>query len=188
MARMRTKIIKTPLSNLVTVDIEYFKDERGFLIESWHKRDFKKAGLDLTFMQEIQSGSKHKVLRGLHYQDMSAPLGKLIRCIYGKAFCVAVDLRTKSPTFSKWFAIELSAKNKKQLYVPVGFAFGFTVLSEFADLLYKFTGFYTPSAEKILLWNDEELSISWPNKKPILSKRDAQGITFAQYKKDPSFS
>lgn len=185
---MKTRLVKTPLKDLEIIEIDYFQDKRGFLIESWHKRDFQKAGLDLTFVQEVQSRSKHRVLRGLHFQNMKVPIAKLIRCIYGNAFSVAVDLRTKSPTFGKYFSVELSAENKKQIYVPVGFAFGFAVLSPFAELLYKCTGFYDPSAEKTLLWSDRDLSIPWPFDKPILSIKDTQGMAFAQYRKDPVFT
>lgn len=185
---MKTRLTKTPLKDLVVVEIDYFQDERGFLIESWHKLDFQKAGLDISFVQEVHSRSKHKVLRGLHFQNMNSPVGKLIRCTYGQAFCVAVDLRIKSQTFGKWFSIELSAENKKQLFVPVGFAFGFTVVSDFAELLYKFTGFYEPSAERTLLWNDKNLSIPWPYDNPILSKKDLHSMTLLEYKNNPSFS
>ncbi len=180
---MKTRLVETPLKDLIVVEIDYFQDERGFLIESWHKRDFHQAGLDLTFVQEVQSRSKQNVLRGLHFQDMTAPVAKLIRCIYGNAFAVAVDLRVKSPTFGKWFSIELSAENKKQLYVPVGFAFGFVALSDAAELLYKFTGFYDPSSQGIILWNDKTLAIDWPFTDPALSKRDMNGITLETYKK-----
>lgn len=185
---MKTRLVETPLKDLMIVEIEYFQDERGFLIESWHKKDFKKAGLDLTFVQEVHSRSKNRVLRGLHFQDMKAPIAKLIRCIHGNAFCVTVDLRTKSPTFGKWFSIELSAESKKQIYVPVGFAFGFAVLSNAAELLYKFTGFYDSSTEKILLWNDPILAISWPYKDPILSTKDTNGISLQEYINRPSFT
>lgn len=185
---MKTRLIEPPLKDLLVIEIDCFQDERGFLIESWHKRDFQKAGLNLTFVQEVHSRSKHKVLRGLHFQNMKAPIEKLIRCISGNVYAVAVDLRAKSTTFGKWFGIELSAENKKQFFVPVGFAFGFTVVSDFAELLYKFTGFYEPSAERTLLWNDKNLSISWPYDNPILSKRDLHGMTLQEYKKNPSFA
>lgn len=184
---MKTRLIETPLKDLIVVEIDYFQDERGFLIESWHKRDFQNTGLDFAFVQEVHSRSKYKVLRGLHFQNMKAPIEKLIRCISGNVYAVAVDLRIKSMTFGKWFDIELSAKNKKQLFVPVGFAFGFIVVSDFAELLYKFTGYYNPSSEKVLLWNDKDLSIPWPHVNPILSKKDMHGITLQDYKKDPSF-
>lgn len=184
---MKTRLIKTPLKDLIVVEIHCFQDERGFLIESWHKRDFQKAGLDFTFVQEVHSRSKYKVLRGLHFQNMEAPIEKLIRCISGNVYAVAVDLRAKSTTFGKWFSIELSSENKKQLYVPVGFAFGFAVLSDTAELLYKFTGFYTPISERVLLWNDKNLSITWPFNDLILSTKDRGGMTFIEYQKNPAF-
>ena len=136
---MKTRLTKTPLKGLLIIEVDYFKDDRGFLIESWNKEDFKKSGLDLTFFQEVHSKSKNKTLRGLHYQDAAAPVEKLVRCIQGNIFFVAVDIRKKSSTFGKWYGVELTAENKKQLYVPIGFAVGFTVLTDFAEMLYKFT-------------------------------------------------
>lgn len=184
---MKTKLTKTPLAGLVIVEIDYFVDERGFFVETWHKKDFAKAGLDLEFVQDSHSKSKYKVLRGLHYQDVRAPMGKLLRCTQGKIFDVAVDLRVSSATFGKWFGIELSPQNKKQVYVPVGFAHGFVVLSPWAEVCYKQTGFYTPDTEGTILWNDKDLAITWPLIKPILSKRDQAGITLLKYLKNPAF-
>jgi dTDP-4-dehydrorhamnose 3,5-epimerase len=184
---MKTRAVKTPLHDLVVVEIEYFQDERGFFIETWHKRDFAEAGLDLEFVQEGHSRSKYGVLRGLHYQDMTAPMGKLVRCTVGTIFDVAVDLRVDSPTFGKWFGVELSAENKKQLYVPVGFAHGFATLTEFVEVQYKQTGFYTPSSEGTLAWNDPDVGVEWPIKAPILSKRDQNGMSLKEYLKDPAF-
>lgn len=184
---MKTKLLKTSLPDLFIIEVDYFQDERGFLTEPWHKKDFKEAGLELEFVQEVQSRSKFKVLRGLHYQNMNAPMGRLVRCIYGSVFEVAVDLRVKSKTFGKCFSIELSAKNKKQLYAPVGFALGFAAISDFAELLYKLTGYYTPSSEEVIVWNDKDLGIDWPYANPILSKRDLNGMTFIEYKKNPAF-
>lgn len=185
---MKTRLVKTSLTDLIVVQIDYFQDERGFFIESWHKKDFKKAGLALEFVQEAHSRSRKNVLRGLHYQNMTAPMGKLVRCIYGKVFEVAVDLRMKSPTFGKWFSIELTADNQKQLYVPVGFALGFATLSDFAEVIYKQTGYYMPSAEGTIAWNDKDISIPWPIKNPILSNRDLNGISLSTYKKYPAFT
>lgn len=184
---MKTRVIPTPLTGLVVVEIDYFKDERGFFIESWHKRTFAQAGLDLEFMQEGHSRSIQRVLRGLHYQDMTAPMGKLLRCTVGKIFDVAVDLRTSSPTFAKWFAIELSADNMKQLYIPPGFAHGFATLSDVAEVQYKQTGFYTPASEGTLRWNDPEVNIKWPISDPILSKRDQSAMSLKDYRKNPAF-
>jgi dTDP-4-dehydrorhamnose 3,5-epimerase len=184
---MITHVAKTPLDGVVIVEIKYFQDERGFFIENWHKRDFAAAGLDLEFVQEGHSRSSYGVLRGMHYQDMTAPMGKLVRCTVGRIFDVAVDLRVNSPTFSKWFGVELSADNKKQIYVPPGFAHGFAVLSEFAEVQYKQTGFYTPSAEGTLAWNDPDVGIAWPINQPILSKRDQNGMSLKEYLKNPAF-
>jgi len=184
---MKTRLIKTPLPDLVIVEIDYFQDERGFFIESWHKRDFAAAGLDLEFVQEGHSGSRYGVLRGMHYQNMTAPMGKLVRCIVGRIFDVAVDLRVSSPTFGKWYGVELSAENKKQIYIPVGFAHGFATLSDVAEVQYKQTGFYTPAAEGTLAWNDPDVGIEWPISNPILSKRDQNGMRLKEYLKNPAF-
>jgi len=184
---MKTRLIKTPLKDLVVVEIDHFQDERGFFIESWQKRDFVQAGLDVEFVQENHSRSKYGVLRGLHYQDMTAPMAKLVRCIVGAIFDVAVDLRTSSPTFGQWFGVELTADNKKQFYVPVGFAHGFATLSRYADVLYKQTEFYTPSAEGTVAWNDPDVGIEWPIKDPILSKRDQHGMSLKGYLENPAF-
>ena len=185
---MKTHLILTPLDGLVVVEIYYFQDERGFFIESWHKRDFAAAGLDLEFVQEGHSRSGQGVLRGLHYQDVTAPMGKLLRCTVGRIFDVAVDLRGSSPTFGKWFGIELSADNKKQIYVPVGFAHGFATLSDVAEVQYKQTGFYTPPSEGTLAWNDPDVGIQWPITNPTLSKRDQNGMSLKDYLKKPAFT
>lgn len=184
---MKIKVTKTPFPDLVTVDIDYFKDERGFFIEPWHQRDFAEGGLPFTFVQEGHSRSSKGVIRGLHFQNTTAPMAKFVRCIVGKVFEVAVDLRTSSPTFGKAFTIELSAENKTQLYVPVGFALGFGVLSDYAEVLYKQTGFYTPTAEGSLLWNDPDVSVQWPIKKPMLSEKDKKAKTLKEYLKNPAF-
>lgn len=184
---MKTHVVATPLSGLVRVDIEFFSDERGFFIESWHKRDFAESGLDLTFVQEGHSRSGRNVLRGLHYQDMTAPMGKLLRCTLGAIFDVAVDLRADSPTFGKWFGIELSAENKTQLYVPEGFAHGFATISDVAEVQYKQTGFYTPSSEGTISWDDPDVGVAWPISEPILSQRDQNGMSLQEYRSKPAF-
>ena len=184
---MKTHVTPTPLAGLMKVDIEYFSDERGFFIESWHKRDFAAAGLDLEFVQEGHSRSGRNVLRGLHYQDMTAPMGKLLRCTVGAIYDVAVDLRMSSPTFGKWFGIELSAENKTQLYVPEGFAHGFATISDVAEVQYKQTGFYTPSSEGTISWNDPDIGVAWPISEPTLSARDQQGMSLREYREKPAF-
>ncbi len=185
---MKTTITPTDFNGLLVFHIEYFQDDRGFFIEPWNKRDFQSAGFFEEFVQEGHSRSKKGVLRGLHYQDMSAPMGKLVRCTLGSVFEVAVDLRVSSPTFGKWYATVLSARNKKMLYIPVGFALGFFTLSAFAEMQYKQTGYYTPSSEGTLLWNDPDVAVRWPTTTPpLVSSRDEQGKTLKMYMEHPVF-
>ena len=184
---MKTTLTQTPLDGLVLIDIDYFRDERGFFIESWHKQDFRTAGLDLEFVQEGHSRSGKGVLRGLHYQDMTVPMGKLLRCTVGAIFDVAVDLRADSPTFGQWFGVELSSDNQRQIYVPVGFAHGFATLSDIAEVQYKQTGYYAPPSEGGITWNDPDVGVEWPIADPILSARDQNNMSFAEYRKDPVF-
>lgn len=185
---MKTKIIPTPFDGLKIFEIDYFEDERGFFIEPWNKRVFHDIGFDEEFVQEGHSRSKKGVLRGMHYQNLSAPMGKLVRCTIGSVFEVAVDLRVSSKTFGKSFSLVLSAKNKKLLYVPIGFALGFLTISSIAEMQYKQTGYYTPSAEGTLLWNDKDVHIQWPlSSPPTLSARDAKGATLKTYLKHPAF-
>lgn len=184
---MKTHLIPTPLEGLVAVQIDFHQDERGFFIESWHKKDFAEAGLPYEFVQDSHSRSHYRVLRGLHYQDMRAPMGKLLRCTVGRILDVAVDLRASSPTFGKWFSIELSAEKKNQLYVPVGFAHGFATLSEVCEVQYKQTEFYRPDTEGGIAWNDPDLNIQWPYPDPILSVRDQHQLSLKQYLQKPAF-
>jgi dTDP-4-dehydrorhamnose 3,5-epimerase len=184
---MKTQITRTPLPDLVVVNISYFKDDRGFFLESWNKRDFAEAGLTHEFVQDSHSRSGYRVLRGLHYQDMRAPMGKLVRCTVGRMLDVAVDLRVSSPTFGKWFSIELSSENQTQLYVPLGFAHGFATLSEICEVQYKQTGLYRPDCESGIAWNDPDVGVEWPYKDPILSTRDQNQPTLKQYLQNPAF-
>ena len=176
---MKTRITETPLAGLLVVDIEYFQDERGFFVESWNKRDFSAAGIHADFVQDSHSASRYGVLRGLHYQDMRAPVGKLVRCTVGRILDVAVDLRASSPTFGKSFTIELTDKNKTLLWVPVGFAHGFCVTSAEAQVVYKMTAEYAPELEEGIRWDDPVLGITWPISSPRLSVRDSRwpGLT-----------
>jgi len=184
---MKTTLLKTPLPDVLVVEIDYFEDERGFFIESWNRRTFAEAGLDVDFTQDNHSRSRKGVLRGLHYQDTSAPLAKLVRCTFGAIFDVAVDLRIGSPTFGQWYGLELSAENKKQLYVPVGFAHGFATLTDFAEVQYKQTGYYAPQAEGCIIWNDSQVGVDWPIDEPILSTKDQAGMSLQAYLKAPAF-
>jgi dTDP-4-dehydrorhamnose 3,5-epimerase len=183
---MKLTVTKTPLDGVVLIDTHYVHDERGFFIESWHQRDYAAAGLPMTFVQDNHSRSQRGVLRGLHYQNLSAPLGKLIRCTAGTIFDVAVDLRAGSPTFGHWTAAELSSDNKRQIYIPPGFAHGFQALSD-AEVQYKQTGFYTLEAEGTIAWDDPDVGVAWPLPNPTLSARDRRGTTLREYMTQPAF-
>jgi len=184
---MKTWLTKTPLPGLVVVKVDHFEDVRGFFIESWHKRDFAEAGLAYDFIQDSHSRSGHRVIRGLHYQDMRAPMVKLVRCTFGRILDVAVDLRVSSPSFGKWFSVELSAENKTQIYVPEGFAHGFAAVSNYCEIQYKQTNFYDPDAERGIAWDDPDVGIEWPIKDAVLSKKDQQQPSFAAYRQAPVF-
>ena len=184
---MKTHLTETPLPGLVIVNIDHFQDERGFFIETWHKRDFSAAGLPFEFVQDSHSRSSYRVIRGMHYQDMRAPMAKLVRCTVGSILDVAVDLRVSSPTFGKWFSIELTAENKSQLFVPIGFAHGFAALSEVCEVQYRQTEFYRPETEGGVAWNDPDIGIEWPFRDPILSTRDQKAPTLQDYLKKPAF-
>jgi len=184
---MKTHVTTTPLEGLLIVNIDFFRDERGFFIESWQRKDFADAGIVMDFVQDSHSRSGYKVLRGLHYQDMRAPMAKLVRCTLGSILDVAVDLRASSPTFGKWFSIELNADNKTQLLVPVGFAHGFATLSDVCEVQYKQTDVYRPETECGIAWNDPNLAIHWPFHDPILSRRDQNQISLKQYLENPAF-
>ena len=185
---MKITVTETPLSGVVLVDTHYFHDDRGFFIESWHRRDYADAGLTMTFVQEGHSRSGRGVLRGLHYQDMTAPMGKLVRCTLGRILDVAVDLRVGSRTFGNGTSVELTAENKRQIYVPEGFAHAFQTLSDVAEVQYKQTGFYTPSSEGTIAWNDPDVGIEWPLPDPLLSERDKRGMSLKQYLEKPAFT
>lgn len=185
---MKIRLTPTTLDGVVLVDIDYFKDARGFFIESWHQRDFAEGGLDLQFVQEGHSRSAARVLRGMHYQDMTAPMGKLLRCTIGSIFDAAVDLRLSSPTFGRHVGVELSAENMRQIYIPPGFGHGFQVLSDVAEVQYKQTAFYTPSSEGTISWNDPDVGIRWPLADPILSERDKRGRSLQEYAKNAAFA
>ena len=157
------KITVTPcdIEGLYVIEPTVFKDERGYFVETYNQNDMKEAGLDMVFVQDNQSMSTRGVLRGLHFQKQF-PQGKLVRVVRGKVFDVAVDLRSDSKTYGKWFGVELSAENMKQFYIPEGFAHGFLVLSDEAVFTYKCTDFYHPGDEGGILWNDSTLGVEWP--------------------------
>ena len=171
----------TPLAipDVILIEPKVFGDERGFFFESFNQAQFEQAiGKSVQFVQDNHSRSAKHVLRGLHYQT-EQPQGKLVRVVQGEVFDVAVDLRKRSKTFGQWVGEILSAENKRQLWIPEGFAHGFVVLSDTAEFLYKTTDYYAPAHERCILWNDETLAIHWPaGIQPILSAKDAQGKAF----------
>ena len=149
------------IAGLKVIEPKVFGDARGYFMETYNYNDFARAGIDCTFVQDNQSASKKGVLRGLHFQ-INYPQDKLVRVVNGEVFDVAVDLREGSETFGKWFGVILSAENKKQFFIPKGFAHGFVVLSEYAEFCYKVTDFYHPNDEGGLLWKDPEIGVQWP--------------------------
>ena len=157
----KIKVTTCDIEGLYVNEPTVFKDERGYFMETYNQNDFKEAGLNMTFVQDNQSMSVKGVLRGLHFQKQY-PQGKLVRAVRGTVFDVAVDLRSDSKTYGKWFGVTLSAENKKQFYIPEGFAHGFLVLSDEAEFAYKCTDFYHPGDEGGLLWSDPEIGVDWP--------------------------
>jgi dTDP-4-dehydrorhamnose 3,5-epimerase len=155
------KVEETGIKDLYVLVPKVYQDNRGYFMESYNYRDFRSTGLDMIFVQDNQSKSGKGVLRGLHYQKQY-PQGKLVRVVSGEVFDVAVDLRRDSPTYKKWFGVILSGLNKKQLYIPEGFAHGFLVLSEGAEFCYKCTDYYHPEDESGIIWSDPEIGINWP--------------------------
>lgn len=171
---------KTSIEGVIIVEPKVFGDQRGFFMETYQKDAFIKGGIDADFVQDNHSKSVKGVLRGLHYQ-INYPQSKLIRCISGEVFDVVVDLRSSSPTYGKWEGVILSAENKKQLFIPKGFAHGFLVLSEEAALEYKVDDYYHPNDEGGIMWNDPAIGVKWPvsdNTTPILSEKDKKHPAF----------
>jgi dTDP-4-dehydrorhamnose 3,5-epimerase len=171
------QFIPTAIPEVILIEPQVFGDARGFFMETYHARRFAQAGIQADFVQDNHSGSRQGTLRGLHYQIFH-PQAKLVRVIFGEVYDVAVDIRRTSPNFGKWVGVNLSAENKRQVWIPAGFAHGVYILSEWAELVYKVSDIYAPEWERSLLWNDPELGIPWPlinQQMPILSKRDAEG-------------
>lgn len=173
-------IIPTTIADVLIIEPQVFGDERGFFFESYNHKKFEQAvGRKIKFVQDNHSRSAHGVLRGLHYQE-SQPQGKLVRCSLGEVLDVVVDIRPNSVTFGQYVSVVLSAENKRQLWVPEGFAHGFYVLSDVAEFLYKTTDYYAPEFERCIIWNDPNLNIDWKlQQEPILSLKDSQGMPFS---------
>lgn len=177
------KVIDTTIPDVKIIEPTVFGDERGFFMETWNQQKFEDIVTKQTtkFVQDNHSKSKKGILRGLHYQTENTQ-GKLVRVISGEVFDVAVDIRKDSPTFGKWIGEYLSAENKRQLWIPEGFAHGFYVTSDEAEFVYKCTDYYNPNAEISILWSDKKLSINWPvSEKPLLSDKDKLALTFDEY-------
>jgi dTDP-4-dehydrorhamnose 3,5-epimerase len=170
--------VHTRIAEVIQLEPQIFADNRGFFFEAYNQQKFaEKTGIIANFVQDNHSYSKQNVLRGLHYQ-IQQPQGKLVRAIVGSIFDIAVDVRKSSPTFGQWVGYELSAENKRLLWIPPGFAHGFLVLSEIAEVVYKTTDYYSPQGDRTILWNDPDLAIDWPlSAPPILSAKDQAGKT-----------
>ena len=173
---LKMEIIKTKIPDILIIKPQVFGDDRGFFFESFNQKQFtEKSGINTQFVQDNHSRSQQNVLRGLHYQ-IQQPQGKLVRAIIGEIIDVAVDIRRNSPTFGQWVSCVLSAENKQELWIPIGFAHGFYVLSDVAEVLYKTTDYYAPKQERTILWNDPDIDINWENTTtPILSQKDQAG-------------
>lgn len=166
---------------------EIFEDERGFFMESFRADRFEELGLPTRFVQDNHSRSAKDVVRGLHFQ-WDPPMGKLMRVTHGRAFVVSVDIRRGSPTLGQWHGVEVSAKNRRQVWAPAGFARGFCVLSDVAEVQYKCTGTYNPEAQSGILWNDRDIGIEWPVSAPMLSAKDRRARTLAEWLDSPDAS
>ena len=170
------EVIETDISDVKIIEPDVFGDDRGFFMETYSQDRYRElVGIEDNFVQDNHSRSSKNVLRGLHFQH-KFPQGKLIRVVLGEVYDVVVDIRRNSETYGKWVCVHLSADNKRQLWVPPGFAHGFVTLSEFADFEYKCTEYYHPEDEYTLRWDEPEVAIDWPVKKPILSERDRGGL------------
>ncbi len=171
------RFVSTKLNDVLIIEPQVFGDQRGFFMEVYQAQEFTRAGIPFLFVQDNHSGSRQGTLRGLHYQ-LRHSQGKLVRVIAGEIFDVAVDLRKSSNTFGNWVGIQLSSQNRQQVWVPPGFAHGFYVISDWAEVLYKTTDYYAPEWERTLLWNDPAIDIAWPiipGEPPVLSEKDQRG-------------
>lgn len=178
------EVIKTEIEGLLLIKPKVFKDDRGYFLESYNEAVYRNAGIDLYFVQDNISKSQQGTIRGLHYQVGDDAQGKLCKVLYGKVLDVAVDIRFGSPTFGKYFASELSEENHTQLWIPPGFAHGFSVLSEEVIFSYKCTALYNKESERAILYNDKELNIDWKVENPIVSEKDMKAKLFKDIDKD----
>jgi len=171
---------KLKIPEVVLIEPKVFEDERGFFMETYKHSEFVSFGIKEQFIQDNHSKSEKGVLRGLHFQKNPKAQAKIVRCIQGEIFDVAVDIRKGSPTYAKWVGVVLSAENKKQIYIPSGFAHGFCVLSDEAEIFYKSSSEYSPKNERGIIWNDPEININWPIKNPVVSEKDSKNPLFKE--------
>ena len=181
------KVIPCEPGGLLLIESEVLGDARGFFMEIWNQRRYRESGLNASFVQDNISFSRRGTLRGLHFQNPT-PQGKLVSVLQGEVFDVAVDIRRSSPTFGRWHGVTLSGENKRQFFIPQGFAHGFLVLSETAMFHYKCTDYYAPKDELAIRWNDPDLAIQWPVKDPILSERDAKAPLLREVPRERLFA
>jgi dTDP-4-dehydrorhamnose 3,5-epimerase len=179
-------VVQCELAGLLIIEPKSFGDARGFFLETWNRQRYHECGLEMDFVQDNLSFSRRGTLRGLHFQN-PRPQGKLVSVLQGEVFDVAVDLRRRSPTLGRWHGLILSAENKRQFFLPPGFAHGFLVVSETALFHYKCTDYYSPNDERAVRWNDPDLGIQWPVKDPILSDKDAQAPRLAELPRERLF-
>lgn len=172
-------VLTCPIAGLLVIEPKVFGDARGFFFEMWNDRRYREAGLDADFVQDNISFSRRGTLRGLHLQNPN-PQGKLLEVLQGEVFDVAVDVRRSSPTFKRWHGVLLSAENKRQFYVPPGFAHGFVVVSETALFHYKCSGYYSPKDELAIRWDDPAIGVDWPVQEPVLSEKDARALRLGE--------
>jgi len=178
---------ETEIKGVILVTPRVFQDDRGFFLETFKSSDFYAAGIQENFTQDNQSLSTKNVLRGIHFQSHPRPQGKLVRCVRGSIFDVAVDLNPTSPTFKKWVGVELSEDNKQMLYIPPGFGHGFSTLTETAEINYKCTAEYNFDLDGGIAWNDEELDIDWKIENPLISEKDEKLPTLYRYLRDQGY-
>jgi dTDP-4-dehydrorhamnose 3,5-epimerase len=186
-AALNLSVRRTALEGVVVIEPPVHRDARGFFLESYHRRHYVEHGIPDEFVQDNLSHSLQAVLRGIHYQDMTAPMSKLVRCAAGSVLDIVVDLRLGSATFGRWVGETLSGDNLRQVFIPVGFGHAFLTLSPSAEVEYKCGGYYAPAAEGSVAWNDPEIGIRWPIEAPLLSDKDRQAPSLAEYAKHPAF-
>jgi len=175
---MTMKAIKGKLNGIILIEPDVYPNNRGFFLESYNKKTYEQIGINHKFVQDNHSASTKGTLRGMHWQVNYAVQAKLVRVIFGKVLDVVVDIRKSSPTFGLWEGFQLSAENKKQLFVPVGFAHSYFVISDYAEFLYKCDNYYSPKDERGFIWNDPDIGIKWPENNPVLSEKDLKLPSF----------